>query len=476
MKVSSKYELENILDADDRRYGLRALGTSEQDEILEKYADREYVFKKKDFDEKLANNRDELIDEAAYYYYKNADIYYKHLKNTGVLELPDSLSDLNFEKLLNKLKAIEPRSYICKIDTFNSNYSKAIKVLQIKLSLDDTGVFNKTLGLKIYEEIGIDISTGDGYFASENNPDFLFDYYFKEYVTHIDDYIWKKLNLESKFLVPDNDSFWTRKEDDEACEKALEKIKYAHTLFGPTRQALPEFREEYIEPDYPQKTRVSQIIEGGQNKAKDIIREMLKEEFIFAPAPLSSFSGEHMFKTKYTLAKNAYENEKNSKGDLADGADALFNGVATAGELSTIKGIKKGKIALATVIYLSKHLSPEPGLGDIVSTFTDKPKEKKIQKKYEIMEKEKQKYDKLKNTQGAFFMYNNIFHNANKKIKQLLTDEIYSNSNANKYSYTYSQVETTLYNTMILLYLQEVKELNADYKKTKELLDAFMYS
>lgn len=92
------------------------------------------------------------------------------------------------------------------------------------------------------------------------------------------------------------------------------------------------------------------------------------------------------------------------------------------------------------------------------------------------MEKEKQKYDKLKNTQGAFFMYNNIFHNANKKIKQLLTDEIYSNSNANKYSYTYSQVETTLYNTMILLYLQEVKELNADYKKTKELLDAFMYS
>lgn len=472
MKVNSKSELENMLDADDRRYGLRALRTSEQDEILEKYADREYIFKKREFEDKLENNRDELIGEAAYYYYKNADVYYKHLKNTGVLELPDALSDLNFEKLLDKLKAREPSSYICKIDTFNSNYSKAIKVLQIKLSLDDTGVFNKDLGLKIYEEIGTDISTGDGYFASENNPDFLFDYYFKEYVTYIDDYIWRKLNIESKFLVPDNDSFWTRKEDDEACEKALEKIKYEHTLFGPTRQALPEFREEYIEPDYPQKTRVSQIIEDGQNKAKDIIREISTDTLRWS-GRISDSSAETIFLRNYNLSKNDYDRQVSLKSFIP-------RAVGIAGNLALAKaGVPKSELkSLENFIVASnvimQEFSPEPGLKDIVSSVTEKPQDKKIQKKYQIMETEKQKYDKLKNSPGAFFIYNNSsLCNHNKKLVELLTDEIYSNSNANKYSYTYSQVETTLYNTMILLYLQEVKELNQDYENTRKLLNEF---
>lgn len=476
MKVNSKSELENMLDADDRRYGLRALRTSEQDEILEKYADREYIFKKREFEDKLENNRDELIGEAAYYYYKNADVYYKHLKNTGVLELPDALSDLNFEKLLNKLNEIEPRSYICKIDTFNSNYSKAIKVLQVKLSLDDTGVFNKDLGLKIYEEIGTDISTGDGYFASENNPDFLFDYYFKEYVTYIDDYIWRKLNIESKFLVPDNDRFWTRKEDDEACEKILDYLKYRNDVFGPKEKGLPELKTPDVEMEYHSKTRVGQIIDDARNKAREKIRYSL-----FVVLDDTGLGYLMDYTTGNKLSKGYYsENSKVHFFNLVKKSFPWIVNLIDSGQTAFTQASATGQFPkffefLEIIGYtLINFFNPEPGYSDFAQDLTEPLLDKQIQKSETMAEFYKTKQDLIKKADMDFFI-SDIYNRANGQFLNIL-DRLISEMSDTKYSYSDSELETKLYNTIILLYLEKVRYINQNRDESIEWIYEFINS
>ncbi len=214
MRPRDKDDMLRMLKHDDYMYGLKCLSSSDFDSVVRIYRDAGFLrgIEKREEIEKI------LLDTT--YRGDKRDVYGNDLIKARVIDLPELLKGKNVKEIKELMERKSISNFKFSIDVFGT-YTKAIKVLQQVLNISVTGRYTEDVAVKVYEKIKRDIKKGQGYLASEDDPNRIFKYDFKEYVVCIDSYIWKLCGLEEKFLVDDNAQIWNHEDVDKICKELL---------------------------------------------------------------------------------------------------------------------------------------------------------------------------------------------------------------------------------------------------------------
>jgi len=293
-----------MLNKDDCLYGFKRLSNNDVDKLIKLYKDKGVL--------RGISNREEAkrILWKTTYEGDRKDAYGGDLIKSGVLEVPGPLKGKSVKEIRERLQKHKRYSYSFKV-SFESRYKNAIRILQQELRVPVDGKYTIETARALYERIRREVKKGQGYLASEDDPDRLFQSGFLEYIFCVDQVIWGLCELDEKWLRDDGDRVWeedgpdTKSDSEGKCRKILEDMD----TFGSSYGIVGELDG-----------RVGEIFRDAIIKARDILDEIFYDpQRTISFVPNSSPYSYSYLKLYGILAKDktwAYQVDKAAWEDL----------------------------------------------------------------------------------------------------------------------------------------------------------------
>ncbi len=481
MRPRDKDDMLRMLRHDDCMYGFKSLSSSDFDSVVKIYRDAGFLrgVEQRDEIEKI------LLDTT--YRGDKRDTYGNDLIKARVLDLPKLLQG----KTVKEIKELMERKSISNFrfsTSYFGTYTKAIKVLQQVLNISVTGKYTEDVAVKVYEKIKRDLKNGQGYLASEDDPDRIFKYDFKEYVVCVDNYIWKLCGLEEKFLVDDNATIWNHEDVDKICKELLMAHKGRDVLLSGTKKEvsslideLSDLYDKRLEESLAFKNAensgnseatgcIYEIRKAAETKARELLDKVLKEEI------LEKSYEDVLYKNIYDMMyKNEYEyikKKENAKFLMEILLKAIEVGLAfkTTGALNpqNIQMLQTGGAAAMPAYLeiaetgLKVLIDDQPGLVDVYRALQKDPDTQRLAEI--IWEREFVEDSQLN------YMVKNTVLGHRKRFIERISDLIHDTTFV-KFPYNDSMWETSYYNYLIGDYLKKVKLINEE----KQVFKNFIY-
>ncbi len=481
MRPRDKDDMLRMLRHDDCMYGFKSLSSSDFDSVVKIYRDAGFLrgVEQRDEIEKILLNTTYRGDKR--------DTYGNDLIKARVLDLPKLLQG----KTVKEIKELMERKSISNFKfstSYFGTYTKAIKVLQQVLNISVTGKYTEDVAVKVYEKIKRDIKKGWGYLASEDDPNRIFKYDFKEYVVCVDNYIWKLCGLEEKFLVDDNATIWNHEDVDKICKELmgvntdvttiLSRPKEGFTgLFGKMPDLtetsavhrLKEIHDQsfaFRAADNSGKSEVTGCIEkierAAERKARELLDEVLEERRWFYKYKEKSILEEYKSNSRIMSGRISTQisNHRATEALLIAfeiGLTLYATGTINPQNLQLLQ--IGGVVAMPAYLEIAEIglkvlIDDQPGFADVYNAFKKDPDMQEFAEylwKENFVENSHWKYvidDTLLNFRSKFI----------EKVDNLIQDTIYA-----RFPYNDSMWETNYYNYLISKYLKTVKLMNEQY-------------
>lgn len=153
------------------------------------------------------------------YFRDNPEKYWEFLRESKIVadnDLPELWKwerNLTLSEVEERLTPVTPPSDI----VFglgnrynNSEYGKAIKILQNDIGCEITGFYDKGTAIQLYKKKDIFIPSGKGYLAHEVAPDLLFDWTYESQVYGVNMDLWRQMQFFYQDLTRDsNEDYWS---------------------------------------------------------------------------------------------------------------------------------------------------------------------------------------------------------------------------------------------------------------------------
>lgn len=462
MRANNAGDFLRMLNPDDCIYGFKKLSNWDLDKVIKLYKDRGVLRGVSDRDEA----RKILWDST--YNGDRRDVYGEDLIKSGALEVPGPLKGLSVKKIREKLQKHKLYSYTFRV-SFEGNHKNAIKVLQQSLNLSVTGRYTEDVARAVYEKVKGDIKKGQGYLASEDDPDRLFKSGFQEYVFCVDKVVWGLCGIEEKFLVDDGHGIWLNAETlpvELDCLEALHNIEMNGVA--------------YTESLYSKSTKMGQIFTLGKAKAQEILDEFLQEGLYYENARfhnIKSFSYGEKFEIKLANEIEAAQIEQNVRQAIPVIVDLILSGLmlytaqqsnfqqlAHSGSYAPIMNMQA--VSEIAAEYFMQNSDPGGSLGDILSLYIDDVDLTDIEKLQVVKEV-------VQKSEFNYLVVDSKYHLEDTFIR-LIRKELDDNQYKNKYTYSSSKMETELYNTVIVDYLQIVLHINENSGFYRKCFDPYL--
>lgn len=462
MKAGNVDQLLRMLKPDDGMYGFYKLSNSDAEKLVKLYKDRGVLRGVSS----LAEAKKILWEST--YKGDRKDVYGADLIKSGALEVPGPLKGLSVKAIREKLTKHKMYSYTFRV-SFEGNYKNAIKVLQQSLNISVTGRYTEDVARAVYSKIKGEIPKEKGYLASEDDPDRLFKSGFQEYVFCVDKVVWELCGVEEQWLKDDGHGIWTSTTAlpvDNECQEALHYIE----MYG----------VEEAKSLCSHRMKIRQIFTLGEKKAREILDELMKEGVYWENARyhnIKSSSYGEKFDNKVANEIESAQREQKIREAIPDIADTILNLVMLymaqksnfeqlAQSNSQAPAITMQALSEIAEEWAAQNSEPGGSLGDVLSLYigdVDLSDIEKLQGVKEIVQKSEYNYlvfDSAKHLEDQFI--------------ELIHAELDENKNRNKYIYSSSKLETELYNTVIVDYLQIVLHINENSEPYREFLDPFL--
>ncbi len=197
----------------------RAALTMHQENEIKQWIDRHGHYWQPGVSDMLINDRNlnrkqlDLQKEAIISMFETwPDYYWQFLVDSSTLDPPEPLiACRTLSQLEKRLNPIPPAPYlvISMAGSYNNKiYSNAISLLQEKLNVRITGLYDWDTAVAVSKKIGNVVPDGVGYFAHEVYPQMLFRYDDTWLIYGIDRDLWLKLGMDENDLVPDDATYW----------------------------------------------------------------------------------------------------------------------------------------------------------------------------------------------------------------------------------------------------------------------------
>ncbi|MBC8559683.1 hypothetical protein [Fumia xinanensis] len=446
MRANNAGDFLRMLNPDDCIYGFKKLSNWDLDKVIKLYKDRGVLRGVSDRDEA----RKILWDST--YNGDRRDVYGEDLIKSGALEVPGPLKGLSVKKIREKLQKHKLYSYTFRV-SFEGNHKNAIKVLQQSLNLSVTGRYTEDVARAVYEKVKGDIKKGQGYLASEDDPDRLFKSGFQEYVFCVDKVVWGLCGIEEKFLVDDGGTVWKEHgpdistDSDAQCRKVLKDMDnfgYGYVMTNGMNERVQKIHQDAEAKaqealEYLMGTAAVTIL----NSRGSIRDASYQQKYLFAAK--TSFD-EY---TMYSNWKQALVDIVNIGGLVIDTAEDSEPFLVFFFSPSYWKLISVGAILVFGFLH---YMDPSPGLADAIDSI-------KIPTKYV----NSTRYDEVVVRSGDWqYLIEDTATNVRNKMIQVVNKQIdYWKSNPIEYSS--SPYETELYNRFIIEYLEGVVFMNEHF-------------
>ncbi len=481
MRPRDKEEMLRMLKYDDYSYGFKNLSQSDFESVIKIYSDAGFLrgVEKREEIEKI------LLDTT--YRGDKRDIYGNDLIKSKVLDLPKLLEGKNVKEIreLMERKSISN----CRFSTnYYGTYTKAIKVLQQKLNISVTGRYTEDVAVKVYEKVKHDIKTGQGYLASEDDPNRIFKYDFKEYVVSVDQYIWKLCGLEEKFLVDDNAPIWDHEDVDKICQELLRNSADVPMIFLKPKEeyiglfdGLPNLSETsavyrlkeihdqsfaFRSAENSGNREVTSCIEAIEKSAEKKARELL-DEIMEERRWVYRYKNKSILE-KYKSYSNILRGRISTEISNQAATEALLIAfeigltlyVTKAINLQNIQLIKVGGVAAIPAyteileVGLNVLIDDQPGFADLYNILKKDPD---MQLLAEFLWKE----NFVENSHWKYVIDDTLFNFRKKFIEKI--NDLIKDTTFVKFSYNDSIWETSYYNYLIGKYLKTVKLMNEQF-------------
>ena len=445
----------------------------------------------------------------------------------AALEVPGPLQGLSVKKIREKLTKHKLYSYTFRV-SFEGNHKNAIKVLQQSLNLSVTGRYTEDVARAVYEKVKGDIKKGQGYLASEDDPDRLFKSGFQEYVFCVDKVVWGLCGIEEKFLADDGGTVWKHDQIDETCRELLGMVPEIPTIPtipvslrepDPFRDSLEASlpteplekmkikerlksigREEVTigpsEPAEIEKVKgcLEQIQEQAQVKAREILDEILDDVVFFATISQRRRSRGYELNEEAVIYSYEYDVsvQSNIRFLLQYGMIPLliYAGHPDAVKLAQIGGaaaipaytelgisaagmlMDGGPTVLGTASSLAGQgdsllLDQSPSLVSIYDMLVDDPDFNKV------LNAQWQK-STVTTTEWNYLINGSWFGHVRNVFIRKVEEKINSLSDTT-YIFSDSYWENSLYNKLIRDYLEDVRLLNVHHKESEKILSEWLH-
>ncbi len=464
MKATNAANFLKMLNPSDLLYGFKKLSNGDVDKLIKYYQGKKHLLRGLKRDEAKG-----ILWEKVYKGDKN-DLYGEDLLASGVLEVPATLRGLSVKGLREKLTKHKLYSYKFKV-SYESTYKHAIRVLQQSLNVSVTGRYTVDVAKALYQKIKADVPKKKGYLASEDDPDRLFQNGFEEYVFCVDQNIWTLCGVEEKWLKDDNHGIWTKTEAlpiDLDCLEALHSIEMNGV--------------GYTESLYSKSTKMGQIFTLGKRKAREILDELMTEGVYSAFGDkayhiIAKYSYGQKFEDKLEEKIDSAQDEQALREAIPQIADFIlsiamvylaqksnFQVLSQANSQAPIVNMQA--LSEITSEWLAQNSQPGGSLGDVLALYIDDVDLSDIEKLQVVK-------TFVQSSEYNYLIAHSIF-NLREKFVDCIKEELASNQNKNKYIYSSSKMETELYNTVIVHYLQEVLHINENSEIYKQFFDPFL--
>lgn len=220
MAINSAREFLSCVKPDDYERAVKNLSGWEERALWEWVEKHPEYWDSYEYDALMADNREGQIiwekqDFLGRYFQDNPQKYLDFAVEKGLVDLPELWRwerNLTLSEVEKRLKPVNPPSDI----VFslgngynNSEYRKAIKILQANINCEITGFYDKGTAIQLYKKKDIFIPSGKGYLAHEVDPDLLFDWTYEPQVYGVNMDLWRQMQFFYQDLTRDsNTDYW----------------------------------------------------------------------------------------------------------------------------------------------------------------------------------------------------------------------------------------------------------------------------